>query len=88
MWSIIGIAVIGLMLAIIIHKIIGKILSLLIAAVLVFVGWQQRQKVIDYASEVKGKSCTSADGALDNATPADATSFLGIHISLPAGWCS
>ncbi len=88
LWSIIGIAVVGLLLAIIIRKIVGKIISLVIAAVLVFVGWQQRTKVIDYANEVRGNSCTSADAAVDNATTKDATTFLGIHISLPAGWCS
>lgn len=88
MWTIIAIAVIGLLLAIVIRKILGKIISLLVAAVLVFIGWQQREKVISYADDVRGKACTSAVGAVDNATTDKATTFLGIGISLPAGWCS
>ena len=88
MWAIIIVAAVGLLLAILIKKIIGKIISLLVAAVLVFIGWQQRDKVVSYADDVHGKACTSAEGALDNATTNAATSFLGLKISLPAGWCS
>lgn len=86
--AIIAIAVIGLLLAIVIKKILGKIISLLIAAVLIFIGWQQRDKVVTYAEQVQGKACTSADGAINNANTQKATTFLGIGISLPDGWCS
>lgn len=88
MWAIIGIAVVGVLLAIVIRKIVGKIISLLIAAVLVFVAWQQREKVVSYADQVRGEACDSAAGAVDNATTAEATTFLGIGISLPDGWCT
>ena len=88
LWTIIAIAVIGLLLAILIRKILGKIVSLLVAAVLVFIGWQQREKVVSYADDVRGKACTAASGAVDNATTARATTFLGIGVSLPVGWCS
>jgi len=88
MWTIIAVAVVGLLLAILIKKILGKIISLLVAAVLVFLGWQQREKVVSYADDVKGKACSAAEGAVDNATTQKATTFLGIGISLPAGWCT
>jgi hypothetical protein len=87
-WAIVAIAVIGLLLAIVIKKILGKIISLLIAAILVFLAWQQRDKVVSYADNVRGKACTSAAGAVDNPTTQKATTFLGIGISLPDGWCS
>jgi len=85
---IIAVAVIGLLLAILIKKILGKIISLLIAAVLVFIFWQQRDKVVSYAEEVHNKACASAEGAVDNPTTQRATTFLGIDISLPDGWCT
>lgn len=85
---IIGIAVIGVLLSIVIRKIVGKILSLVIAALLIFIAWQQRDKVIDYADEVRGKACSSAAGAVANPTTDEATRFLGIGISLPDGWCT
>jgi hypothetical protein len=88
MVAIIAIAVIGLLLAIVIRKIVGKIISLIVAAVLVIVAWQQRDKVVSYAEEVQGKACNSVSGAVDNPTTQEATSFLGIGISLPDGWCS
>ncbi len=88
MVAILAIAVIGLLLAIVIRKIIGKIIALVVAAVLVFVAWQQRDKVVSYADEVRGQACDSASGAVDNPTTREATSFLGIGISLPDGWCS
>ncbi len=87
MWGIIAVAVIGLVLAIVIKKIVGKIISLVVAAVLVFVGWQQRNKVIEYADQVHGQACDSASGAVDNPTTQKATKFLGIGVSLPDGWC-
>lgn len=88
LYGIIGIAAIGLLMAIVVKAIIGKIISLLIAAALVFIGWQQRDKVVSYAEDVRGKACTAAQGAVDNATTAEATKFLGISVSLPEGWCS
>ncbi len=87
MWVIIAVGVLGLLLAIVIKKIIGKIISLILAAVLVTLGWQQRAKVVNYADEVRGKACDSADAAVDNPTTRDATTFLGISVSLPTGWC-
>ena len=86
--AIIAIAVIGLLFAIVIRKIVGKIISLVVAAVLVIVAWQQRDKVISYAEEVRGQACDSASGAVDNPTTREATSFLGIGVSLPDGWCT
>ncbi|WP_111766876.1 hypothetical protein [Nakamurella deserti] len=86
--AIIAIAVIGLLLAIVIRKIVGKIISLVVAAVLVLVAWQQRDKVVSYAEEVQGQACDSVSGAVDNPTTREATSFLGIGISLPDGWCT
>jgi hypothetical protein len=87
MWAIIVIAAVGLLLAIVIRKILGKIISLLVAAVLVFVFWQQRDKVVSYAEEVRGNACDAASGAVDNPTTERATTFLGLSISLPDGWC-
>lgn len=87
LWVIVGVAVVGLLLAIVIRRIVGKIVSLVLAAVLVFLGWQQRDKVISYAEEVRGKACESADAAVNNPTTERATTFFGIGVSLPAGWC-
>ncbi|MEO5833064.1 MAG: hypothetical protein ABJA16_01420 [Nakamurella sp.] len=87
MIAIVAIAVIGLLFAIVIRKIVGKIISLVIAAVLVLVAWQQRDKVVSYAEEVRGKACDSASGAVANPTTDEATRFLGIGISLPDNWC-
>ena len=56
-WVLIAIAVIALVLAILIKKIVGKIIVLVLAAVLIFVGWQQRQHVIDFANGVKDDAC-------------------------------
>ena len=42
MWVLIAVAVIGIVLAIIIKKIVGKIITLVLAALIVFFGWQQR----------------------------------------------
>lgn len=88
MWVIIGIGVIGVLLSLIVKKIVGKVLSLIIAAGLVYFAWQQRESVITYAEEVRGKACDSATGALTNATTDAATKFLGITVSLPPGWCT
>ena len=75
-WVLIGIAVVAIVLAIIIKKIVGKIVVLAIAAVLIFIGWQQRQHVIDFANSVKDETCATS------------TTYLGIEVSLPDSWCS
>ena len=48
---------VGLVAAILIKKIVGKIIALVLAAALIFFGWQQRQHVIDFANGVKGEAC-------------------------------
>ena len=70
-WVLIGVAVIGLLLAIIIKKILGKIIVLVLAAVIVFVGWQQRAQVMDFANNLKTSACASHP------------SFFGIDITYP-----
>lgn len=74
-WVLIAIGVIGIVAAIIIKKIVGKILALVVAAVLIFAGWQQRQHVINYANSVKDATCAAS------------THFFGIEVSLPDSWC-
>ncbi len=74
-WVLIAIAVIALVLAILIKKIVGKIIVLVLAAVLIFVGWQQRQHVIDFANGVKDDAC------------GESVTFLGVDVALPADWC-
>ena len=75
-WALLGIAVLGVLAAIIIKKIIGKIFVLVLAAVVIFIGWQQRQKVIDFANSVKDQTCAAS------------TTFVGIEVSLPESWCA
>ncbi len=75
-WVLLGIGVIGVVAAIIIKKILGKIIALVLAAVLIFIGWQQRQKVIDFANSVKDETCAAS------------TTFVGIEVSLPESWCT
>jgi hypothetical protein len=87
LYGIIVVAAIGLLMAVVVKKIVGKIISLVLAAAIVLVGWQQRDKVLSYAEEVRNKACTAASGALENASTAQATSFFGITVSLPDGWC-
>ncbi len=74
-WAIVVIAVIGLVMAIVIKKIVGKIIALVLAAVLIFLCWQQRGKVIDFANDVKGKACAAQP------------SFFGVDVTLPDDWC-
>jgi len=74
-WVLVGIGMAGLLAAILIKKIVGKIIALVLAAVLIFVGWQQRQHVIDYANSVKDQTCSMS------------TTFVGIDVSLPESWC-
>jgi disulfide bond formation protein DsbB len=74
-WVLLGIGVVGVVAAIVIKKVVGKIIALVLAAVLIFIGWQQRQHVIDYANSVKDETCATS------------TTFLGIEVSLPESWC-
>ena len=75
-WVLLGIGVIGVVAAIVIKKIVGKIIALVLAAVLIFIGWQQRQQVIDFANSVKDETCAAS------------TTFVGIEVSLPESWCT
>ena len=74
-WVLIGIAVVAVVLAIVIKKIVGKIIVLVLAAVLIFVGWQQRQHVIDFANGVKDDACDQS------------VTFFGVDVALPGDWC-
>ena len=74
-WVLIAIGVVGVLAAIIIKKVVGKIIALVLAALLIFLGWQQRQKVIDFANSVKDTTCASS------------TTFVGIEVTLPDSWC-
>ena len=80
MWALIVIAVVGILLAIVIKKIVGKIISLVLAAVLIFLLWQQRDKVITAAEDLHAGACSTANAHLP--------SFFGINISLPSDWCT
>jgi hypothetical protein len=71
MWVLIVIAVISLVLAIVIKKIIGKIITLVLAAIIVFFGWQQRSKVVDYANHLETVTCASHP------------KFFGIEVTYP-----
>jgi len=75
-WVLLAIGVVGIVAAIVIKKVVGKIIALVLAAVLIFIGWQQRQKVIDFANSVKDETCASS------------TTFVGIEVSLPDSWCT
>lgn len=59
LWVLIAVAVIGIVLAIVIRKIIGKIITLVLAAVIIFFGWQQRSRVVDYAGQVRANVCAT-----------------------------
>ena len=59
MWVLIAIAVIGIVLAIIIKKIVGKIITLVLAALIVFFGWQQRSRVVDFGNHLQASACSS-----------------------------
>jgi hypothetical protein len=75
LWVIVAVIVVAVVLAVIIKKIIGKIITLVIAAALVFFGWQQRAKIIDYANGVGDK----ATSTYCSAEP----SFFGVHVTFP-----
>jgi len=70
-WALIAIALGALLLAVIVKKIIGKIFVLLLAAVILFVGWQQRSAVIDFATDLQASACASHPD------------FFGIDVSYP-----
>ncbi len=70
-WVLIAVAVIGLVLAIVVKKILGKIIVLVLAAVIVFFGLQQRAKVIDFANHLQTSACASHP------------KFFGINITYP-----
>jgi disulfide bond formation protein DsbB len=74
-WVLIAIGIVGVLAAIVIKKVVGKIIALVLAALLIFLGWQQRQKVIDFANSVKDTTCASS------------TTFVGIEVTLPDSWC-
>jgi disulfide bond formation protein DsbB len=74
-WVLIAIGAIGVLAAIFIKKVVGKIIALVLAALLIFFGWQQRQQVIDFANSVKDTTCASS------------TTFVGIEVKLPDSWC-
>ena len=75
-WVLLGIAVVAVVLAIVIKKVVGKLIVLGIAAVLIVIGWQQRQQVLDFANSVKDDTCAAS------------TTFVGIEVSLPDSWCT
>ena len=56
--------------------VVGVVAAIVLAAVLIFIGWQQRQHVIDYANSVKDETCAMS------------TTFVGIDVSLPESWCT
>ncbi len=70
-WVLVVIAVIGLALAVIIKKIVGKIVVLVVAAVIVLLGWQQRSRVVNYADSVHSSVCASHP------------KFFGIDVTYP-----
>jgi arginine exporter protein ArgO len=74
-WVLIAIGVVGVLAAIVIKKVVGKIIALVLAALLIFFGWQQRQQVIDFANSVKDTTCATS------------TTFVGIEVTLPESWC-
>lgn len=81
MWALIAVAVVGILLAIVIRKIVGKIISLVLAAVLVFFCWQQRDKVTDAGTDLKAHACSAA-------AEADMPTFFGLKVTVPADWCT
>ena len=62
-WVLIVVAVVAVVLAIVIKKLIGKIITLLVAALLIFLGWQQRAKVVDFG--IAAATAPSGTGDLD-----------------------
>ena len=71
LWVLIAVAVLAIVLAVIVKKIVGKIITLVVAAAIVFFGWQQRAKVVDYAGQVRANACSSHPH------------FFGIDVTFP-----
>ncbi|GGM08404.1 hypothetical protein [Nakamurella endophytica] len=74
-WALVAVAAVGVVVAIVIRKIVGKILTLVLAAALVFFGWQQRDRVMDWAG-------STASGVRSGAC-ASQPSFFGVDVSFP-----
>jgi len=70
-WLLVAVTVVALLLAIVVKKIIGKIFVLVLAAVVVLVGWQQRSTVIDFATDLQVSACASHP------------TFFGLEVSYP-----
>lgn len=75
LWVLIGLAVVAIVLAIVIKKIVGKIITLVLAAVIVFFGWQQRSKVMDYVNSTTNSVASDVCGKVPT--------FFGITVTLP-----
>ena len=71
LWVLIIVAVVGVALAILIKKIVGKIITLVVAALIVLFGWQQRGRVVDYAKQQHTAACASHP------------KFFGIDVTYP-----
>ena len=59
LWVLVIVSVVGVALAILVKKIVGKIITLVVAALIVLFGWQQRDRVVDYANEQHSDLCES-----------------------------
>jgi disulfide bond formation protein DsbB len=70
-WVLIAIAIVGVVLAIVIKKIIGKIIFLVLAAIIVFFGWQQRARVVSAADHLQSSACATHP------------KFFGIQVTYP-----
>ena len=71
LWVLVIVAVVGVALAILIKKIVGKIITLVVAALIVLFGWQQRDRVVEYAKQQHTAACNSHP------------KFFGIDVSYP-----
>lgn len=71
LWVLVVVAVVGVVLAIIIKKIVGKIITLVLAALIVLFGWQQRDRVVNYATQQHTAACASHP------------KFFGIDVTYP-----
>ena len=59
LWVLIVVAVVGVALAILVKKILGKVITLVVAALIVLFGWQQRGRVVNYANTLHSSACES-----------------------------
>lgn len=71
LWVLVIVAVVGVALAILIKKIVGKIITLVLAALIVLFGWQQRDRVVDYGNQLHSSACESHP------------KFFGIDVTYP-----